>query len=165
MRFSFFCIVFLATACTPSEPQKATQKVVNTATADSIIASIDVALPQPIDSLDMINVAQLIESLAQIPFEQRQVTLQSIKKEANTFLDQKWPKALDIKPIRSRYMVFVTDAHIAADKRLGRHAAEEQAKIIVKMKKSWNIFVRQLKRQESSAVLEMTPREMISKSK
>lgn len=165
MRFSFFCVMFLAIGCTPSEPQKATQKVVNTATADSIIASIDVVLPQPIDSLDIINVAQLIESLTQIPFEQRQVTLQSIKKEANTYLDQKWPKRLDTNPIRSRYMVFVTDAHIAADKRLGRNAAEEQAKIIVKMKKSWNIFVNQLKWQESSAVLEMTPRELISKSK
>lgn len=99
-----------------------------------------------------------MQSLNDIPFEQRQVTLKSIKQEAKTVFNQTWPKQLDTNPIRSRYVVFLTDVHVASEKRLGQNAEEKQAEAIVKMKKSWNIFIGQISPIESSAVLEMAPR-------
>ena len=158
MRFFFICLVLVGIGCTQPKPQSTTQKVVNTAIADSLIQSIDLLMPQSNDSLNVSNLVQLMESLAEIPFEQRQVTLKSIKQETKSLLNQPWPERLDINPIRSRYVVFITDAHIAADKRLGQNAAVEQAKNIIKMKNSWNIFVSQMSTSESSAVLETTLR-------
>jgi hypothetical protein len=142
--------------CSQPKPQTVFQKVVSTVTIDSTIATINVLSPQPIDALNFSNLIQLMESLDKIPFEQRQVTLKSIKEEANSLLTMKWPTLLEINPVRSRYMVFVTHAHIASDKRLGQNAAEEQAESIVKMKMSWNTFVGQMNELESSAVLETT---------
>lgn len=145
-------------SCTAPKPQSTTQNIVNTVNIDSIIASVDVVTPPTIDSLNLSNFVQLIQSLNDIPFEQRQVTLKSIKQEAKTVFSQSWPKRFDTNPIRSRYMVFLTDVHVAADKRLSQNAAEQQAESIVKMKKSWNVFVGQMSKLESSTVLEVTPR-------
>lgn len=160
MRYSIlvFCTLLLAISCTSKKPQTTVQNVDNSVDVDALIASIAVATPPAIDALNLSNFVQLMESLNTIPFEQREVTLKSIKDEAKTVLSQPWPKALDTNPIRSRYTVFVTDAHIAADKRLGQNASAQQAEAIVKMKKSWNIFVAQISKLEASAVLEMAPR-------
>ena len=158
MRTFLFSIMLIAVSCTSPKPQANTQNVVNSAYADSIIASIDVVIPPSIDALNLLNFVQLMESLNTIPFEQRQVTLKSIKDEAKTVFSQAWPDVLDTNPIRSRYTVFLTDTHVAADNRLGQNAAAQQAEAIVKMKKSWNIFINQISAQESSAVLETAPR-------
>ena len=158
MRISFFSIMLIAVSCTSPKPQTITQNVVNSANADSIIASIAVAIPPTIDSLNLSNFAQLIASLNTIPFEQRQVTLKSIKDEAVTLFKQTWPDEFNTNPIRSRYTVFLTDIHVAADKRLGQNAAAQQAEAIVKMKKSWNIFTAQISEKEPSAIFETTPR-------
>ncbi|NCG05203.1 MAG: hypothetical protein GWO82_07715 [Bacteroidetes bacterium] len=158
MRTFFFSIMLIAVSCTSPKPQANTQNVVNSAYADSIIASIDVVIPPSIDALNLSNFVQLMESLNTIPFEQRQVTLKSIEDEAKTVFSQAWPDVLNTNPIRSRYTVFLTDTHVAADNRLGQNAAAQQAEAIVKMKKSWNIFISQISAQESSAVLETAPR-------
>ena len=158
MRTFLFSIMLIAVSCTSPKPQANTQNVVNSAYADSIIASIDVVIPPSIDALNLSNFVQLMESLNTIPFEQRQVTLKSIKDEAKTVFSQAWPDVLNTNPIRSRYTVFLTDTHVAADNRLGQNAAAQQAEAIVKMKKSWNIFINQISAQESSAVLETAPR-------
>ncbi|MGB0274613.1 MAG: hypothetical protein ACPF9U_05210 [Flavobacteriaceae bacterium] len=158
MRCIFFCSLLLVFGCTQSKPQTTTQKVVGTAIADSIIASVDVATPQPIDSLDWSNLIQLMESLNEIPFEQRKITLETLKKEAVTFSSQVWPVELDTNPFRSRYTVFLTDVYVASDKRFSDNAAEQQAEAIAKMKYSWNVFVSHMRTKKSSAVLEMAPR-------
>ncbi len=160
MRFSIllFCILLITTSCTSTKQQATKQNVDKPIDADSIIASISVASPPKIDALNLSNLVSLMESLNTIPFEQREVTLKSIKDEAKTVLGQPWPEALDTNPIRSRYNVFVTDIHVAADKRLDQNMAAQQADAIVKMKKSWNVFVGQISHVEASAVLEMAPR-------
>ena len=158
MRISFFSIMLIAVSCTSPKPQTITQNVVNSANADSIIASIEVAIPPTVDSLNLSNFAQLIASLNTIPFEQRQVTLKSIKDEAVTLFKQTWPDEFNTNPIRSRYTVFLTDTHVAADNRLGQSAAAQQAEAITKMKKSWNIFTAQISEKEPSAIFETTPR-------
>lgn len=158
MRFFFFCGLLFVFGCTPSKPQITTQKLVGTAIADSIIASVDVATPQPIDSLDWSNLVQLMESLNEIPFEQRKITLETLKKEAVTFSSQVWPVELDTNPFRSRFTVFLTDVYVASDNRFSANVAEQQAAAIAKMKYSWNVFVSHLRTTKSSAVFEMAPR-------
>tara|TARA_E500000178_G_C16847394_1_gene673504 strand:- start:195 stop:641 length:447 start_codon:yes stop_codon:yes gene_type:complete len=148
----------MVVSCTAPKPRPTPQKIVSSVSVDSIIASVDVVTSPIIDSLNLSNFVQLMQSLNDIPFEQRQVTLKSIKQEAKTVFNQTWPKQLDTNPIRSRYVVFLTDVHVASEKRLGQNAEEKQAEAIVKMKKSWNIFIGQISPIESSAVLEMAPR-------
>ena len=99
-----------------------------------------------------------MESLNEIPFEQRKITLETLKKEAVTFSSQVWPVELDTNPFRSRYTVFLTDVYVASDKRFSDNAAEQQAEAIAKMKYSWNVFVSHMRTKKSSAVLEMAPR-------
>jgi hypothetical protein len=81
-----------------------------------------------------------MESLHEIPFDQRAITLKNIKAEAIKLNRQPWPKDWDTKPIRARFNVFVTHVSIAADQRLGDAALEEQSLAINKMKTSWDIF-------------------------
>ena len=158
MRFILFCNLLLFIGCTQSKPQVPTQKVAGTAIADSIIASVDVATPQPLDSLDWSNLIQLMESLNEIPFAQRKVTLETLKKEAIIFSRQVLPVEFDTSPIQSRYTVFLTDVYVASDKRLSDNAAEQQARAIAKMKNSWNVFVSHINAEKPSAILEMAPR-------
>ena len=99
-----------------------------------------------------------MESLNEIPFAQRKVTLETLKKEAIIFSRQVLPVEFDTSPIQSRYTVFLTDVYVASDKRLSDNAAEQQARAIAKMKNSWNVFVSHINAEKPSAILEMAPR-------
>ena len=159
MCFIYFSIVLVFIGCSQSKQVDSSPKVVvNNIATDSIINALVAQQAPSAESLNWTNLVQLMNSLGEIPQQQRSITLKTIKNEATNSINQSWSKQWDIDPIRSRYNVFVTHVSLAADQRYGDDAPLAQAQAIVRMKQSWNIFVSHLETKESSAIFETAPR-------
>ncbi|MEK9530608.1 MAG: hypothetical protein VWZ86_03995 [Flavobacteriaceae bacterium] len=159
MRYRIF-ILFLICAC--GQPKATQDTVVDNESTENSISTYRLEIPVKKGELDATNMVQLMESLASMPFEQRTITLQTIKEEAIKFAAIKWPDEWNTSPIKSRYNVFLTHASIASDMRLGENGAAQQAKAIEQMKHSWVIFVR-LTTNQDSTVLDTTARKPVRK--
>jgi hypothetical protein len=158
MRLITLCSVVILVCCSQPKQENLLPKVEDTAVVDSILNSVLAETAPSTASLNWSNLTQLMNSLGNIPTAQRSITLKTIKDESTKLLSASWPEKWNTNPIRSRYMVFVTHASIAADQRINGDIAEQQAKSILKMKRSWNIFVSHIQSKETSAVFETTPR-------
>lgn len=141
MRLYYLVFLTLLVGCKQKQPSLSSDSSV---IADTLIQQTPLKTPVSSNELNWSNVLALMESLHEIPSDQRAITLKNIKEEAITLNTQPWPKAWDTKPIRARFNVFVTHVSIAADQRLGDAALEEQSLAINKMKSSWNIFAAQI---------------------
>lgn len=137
--YLFFFIAFVG--CTQKQPPPFSHKSV---TVDTLIQKTPLKIPVSSQELNWSNVLALMESLHEIPYDQRSITLKNIKEEAIKLNTQPWPKDWDTKPIRARFNVFVTHVSLAADQRLGDDTIEEQSLVINKMKISWDIFANQI---------------------
>ena len=137
MRFCYLLFFVLLVGCTQKQPPLSSDKAV---IVDTLIQKTPLKIPVARQELNWSNVLALMESLHEIPSDQRAITLKNIKAEAIKLNRQAWPKDWDTKPIRVRFNVFVTHVSIAADQRLGDTALEEQSLAINKMKTSWDIF-------------------------
>lgn len=137
MRFCYLLFFVVLVGCTQKQPPLSSNKAVK---VDTLIQKTPLKIPVARQELNWSNVLALIESLHEIPSDQRAITLKNIKAEAIKLNRQPWPKDWDTKPIRARFNVFVTHVSIAADQRLGDAALEEQSLAINKMKTSWDIF-------------------------
>lgn len=137
MRFCYLLFFVLLVGCTQKQPPLSSNKAV---IVDTLIQKTPLKTPVARQELNWSNVLALMESLHEIPSDQRAITLKNIKAEAIKLNRQAWPKDWDTKPIRARFNVFVTHVSIAADQRLEDAALEEQSLAINKMKKSWDIF-------------------------
>ena len=137
MRFCYLLFFVLLVGCTQKQPPLSSDKAV---IVDTLIQKTPLKTPVARQELNWSNVLALMESLHEIPSDQRAITLKNIKAEAIKLNRQPWPKDWDTKPIRARFNVFVTHVSIAADQRLGDAALEEQSLAINKMKTSWDIF-------------------------
>ena len=137
MRFCYLLFFVVLVGCTQKQPPLSSDKAVK---VDTLIQKTPLKIPVARQELNWSNVLALIESLHEIPSDQRAITLKNIKAEAIKLNRQPWPKDWDTKPIRARFNVFVTHVSIAADQRLGDAALEEQTLAINKMKTSWDIF-------------------------
>jgi len=158
MRLITLCSVVILVCCSQPKQENLISKVEDTAVVDSILNSVLAKSAPSTASLNWSNLTQLMNSLGNIPTAQRSITMKTIKDESTKLLSASWPEEWNTNPIRSRYMVFVTHASIAADQRLNGDIAEQQAKSILKMKRSWNIFVSHIQSEETSTVLETTLR-------
>ncbi|MGB0254678.1 MAG: hypothetical protein ACPF95_00705 [Flavobacteriaceae bacterium] len=157
MRLLTLCSVVVLLCCSQPKQENLLPKVEDTAVVDSILNSVLAEAAPSKASLNWSNLTQLMNSLGNTPTAQRSITLKTIKDESTKLLSASWPEEWNTNPIRSRYMVFVTHASIAADQRLNGDIAEQQAMSILKMKRSWNIFVSHIQSKETSAVFETTP--------
>ena len=137
MRFCYLLFFVVLVGCTQKQPPLSSDKAVK---VDTLIQKTPLKIPVARQELNWSNVLALMESLHEIPSDQRAITLKNIKAEAIKLNRQPWPKDWDTKPIRARFNVFVTHVSIAADQRLGDAALEEQSLAINKMKTSWDIF-------------------------
>ena len=137
MRFCYLLFFVLLVGCTQKQPPLSSDKALK---VDTLIQKTPLKIPVARQELNWSNVLALMESLHEIPSDQRAITLKNIKAEAIKLNRQPWPKDWDTKPIRARFNVFVTHVSIAADQRLGDAALEEQSLAINKMKTSWDIF-------------------------
>lgn len=137
MRFCYLLFFVVLVGCTQKQPPLSSDKAIK---VDTLIQKTPLKIPVARQELNWSNVLALIESLHEIPSDQRAITLKNIKAEAIKLNRQPWPKDWDTKPIRARFNVFVTHVSIAADQRLGDAALEEQSLAINKMKTSWDIF-------------------------
>ena len=137
MRFCYLLFFVLLVGCTQKQPPLSSDKAV---IVDTLIQKTPLKTPVARQELNWSNVLALMESLHEIPSDQRAITLKNIKAEAIKLNRQAWPKDWDTKPIRARFNVFVTHVSISADQRLGDAALEEQSLSINKMKTSWDIF-------------------------
>lgn len=137
MRFCYLLFFVVLVGCTQKQPPLSSNKAVK---VDTLIQKTPLKIPVARQELNWSNVLALMESLHEIPSDQRAITLKNIKAEAIKLNRQAWPKDWDTKPIRVRFNVFVTHVSIAADQRLGDAALEEQTLAINKMKTSWDIF-------------------------
>lgn len=137
MRFCYLLFFVVLVGCTQKQPPLSSDKAV---IVDTLIQKTPLKTPVARQELNWSNVLALMESLHEIPSDQRAITLKNIKAEAIKLNRQPWPKDWDTKPIRARFNVFVTHVSIAADQRLGDAALEEQSLAINKMKTSWDIF-------------------------
>lgn len=137
MHFCYLLFFVLLVGCTQKQPPLSSNKAVK---VDTLIQKTPLKIPVARQELNWSNVLALMESLHEIPSDQRAITLKNIKAEAIKLNRQPWPKDWDTKPIRARFNVFVTHVSIAADQRLGDAALEEQSLAINKMKTSWDIF-------------------------
>jgi hypothetical protein len=137
MHFCYLLFFVLLVGCTQKQPPLSSNKAV---IVDTLIQKTPLKTPVARQELNWSNVLALMESLHEIPSDQRAITLKNIKAEAIKLNRQAWPKDWDTKPIRARFNVFVTHVSIAADQRLGDAALEEQSLAINKMKTSWDIF-------------------------
>jgi hypothetical protein len=137
MRFCYLLFFVVLVGCTQKQPPLSSDKAV---IVDTLIQKTPLKTPVARQELNWSNVLALMESLHEIPSDQRAITLKNIKAEAIKLNRQAWPKDWDTKPIRARFNVFVTHVSIAADQRLGDAALEEQSLAINKMKTSWDIF-------------------------
>lgn len=158
MRFNVVVFTMIFLGCSQPKPVQYVAKIQDTAVSDSIVGSVSIEIPTSLEELNWDNVTQLMNSLEEIPFEQRSVTLTAIKNEVLMISKKTWPEVWDNNPVRSRYNVFVTHASIAADQRYGNDAPIAQAKAIAKMKHSWNIFASHIQSEETLTVLETTLR-------
>lgn len=149
MRYFFFILCILCACSQPKATQKSTKA---SSLPDDVISLEDLVNPAPKGALDWTNMVQLMESLANLPFEQRSITLKTIKEEAIKLGQQTWPDEWNNNPTRSRYNVFLTHLSIAADQRLGEDPVKEQAASIEQMKKSWDVFVQHSTLQESTVL-------------
>lgn len=137
MRFCYLLFFVVLVGCTQKQPPLSSDKALK---VDTLIQKTPLKIPVARQELNWSNVLALMESLHEIPSDQRAITLKNIKAEAIKLNRQAWPKDWDTKPIRARFNVFVTHVSIAADQRLGDAALEEQSLAINKMKTSWDIF-------------------------
>ena len=137
MRFCYLLFFVVLVGCTQKQLPLSSNKAVK---VDTLIQKTPLKIPVARQELNWSNVLALMESLHEIPSDQRAITLKNIKVEAIKLNRQPWPKDWDTKPIRARFNVFVTHVSIAADQRLGDAAIEEQSLAINKMKTSWDIF-------------------------
>lgn len=137
MRFCYLLFFVVLVGCTQKQPPLSSNKAVK---VDTLIQKTPLKIPVARQELNWSNVLALMESLHEIPFDQRAITIKNIKAEAIKLNRLPWPKDWDTKPIRARFNVFVTHVSIAADQRLGDAALEEQSLAINKMKTSWDIF-------------------------
>ena len=141
MRFCYlFCCILLA-GCTQQRPSLSSD---NAVVVDTLIQKEPLNIPASRQELNWSSLLALMESLHEIPSDQRAITLKNIKEEAIKLNVQPWPDDWNTKPIRARFNVFVTHASIAADQRFGNAALEEQSLAINKMKTSWDIFADQI---------------------
>ena len=153
MRFIIISFIFLITACTQPKQIASSAEAVDTRIVDSIINTV---IPRQLtvhETLNWANLVDLLESLNDVPFEQREVALKNIKYEAVSLANQPWPDRFNSNPIRSRFNVFVTYASLAADQRFGADPALEQARAIAKMKQSWNDFTNRIENSTELPVL------------
>ena len=141
MRLCYLFFFIALVGCTQKQPPLFSHSSV---TVDTLIQKIPLKIPVSSQELNWANVLALMESLHEIPYDQRSITLKNIKEEAIKLNTQTWPKDWDTKPIRARFNVFVTHVSIAADQRLGDDTIEEQSLVINKMKISWDIFASQI---------------------
>lgn len=142
MRFCYLLFFVVLVGCTQKQLPLSSNKAVK---VDTLIQKTPLKIPVARQELNWSNVLALMESLHEIPFDQRAITLKNIKAEAIKLNRQPWPKDWDTKPIRARFNVFVTHVSIAADQRLGDDTIEEQSLVINKMKISWDIFANQIR--------------------
>lgn len=153
MRFIIFSFLILIIACTQPKQIASRADVVDTHVIDSIINSV---VPHQLiedETINWGNLVGLLESLNDVPYEQREVALKSIKDEAVTLSNQSWPERFNTNPIRSRFNVFVTYASLAADQRFSTNPSLEQARAIAKMKQSWNDFANRIENSLELPVL------------
>ena len=145
MRFWYLFCCILLIGCTQQQPSLSSD---NADVVDTLIQKVPLKIPASRQELNWSSLLALMESLDEIPAEQRAITLKNIKEEAIKLNVQPWPDDWNTKPIRARFNVFVTHASIAADQRFGDTfgdtAFEQQSLAIDKMKKSWDIFADQI---------------------
>ena len=141
MRFCYLLFFIVLVGCTQKQPSPSSD---NSVIVETLIQTNPLKTPVSKQELNWSNIMALMESLQDIPYEQRAITLKNIKEEAIKLNTQLWPKDWDTKPIRARFNVFVTHVSIAADQRLGGAALEKQSLAINKMKTSWDIFANQI---------------------
>ena len=142
MRLCYLFFFIALVGCTQKQPPLFSN---NSVTVDTLIRKTPLKIPVSSPELNWSNLLALMESLHEIPYDQRSITLKNIKEEAIKLNTQAWPKDWDTKPIRARFNVFVTHVSIAADQRLGDDTIEEQSLVINKMKISWDIFANQIR--------------------
>lgn len=158
MRFLTVPFLVMILGCHQPKQIPTATKVTDTSILDSIIGSVLVKTPESQGEIKWENLIELMNSLENIPFQQRSVTLLTIKNEAISIANKSWVPQWENNPIRSRYNIFVTHVSLAADQRYSGDFSLAQAKAIAKMKQSWNVFASQLQPTASSAVLEATIR-------
>jgi len=153
MRFIIISFLFLMTACTQPKQIASSTEAVDTRIVDSIINTV---IPRQLtvhETLNWANLVDLLASLNDVPFEQREVALKNIKDEAVSLANQPWPDRFNSNPIRSRFNIFVTYSSLAADQRFSANPALEQARAIAKMKQSWNDFANRIENSPELPVL------------
>ena len=106
MRFCYLLFFVVLVGCTQKQPPLSSDKAV---IVDTLIQKTPLKTPVARQELNWSNVLALMESLHEIPSDQRAITLKNIKAEAIKLNRQAWPKDWDTKPIRARFNVFVTD--------------------------------------------------------
>ena len=158
-----FMVIFLG--CHRPKQTPSLTKTDHSSIVDSIMGSVLVKIPESQGEIEWENLTELMNSLENIPFQQRGVTLTTIKNEAIRIAKKSWVPEWENNPVRSRYNVFVTHVSLAAEQRYGDDASLTQAKAIAKMRQSWNIFASHLESTESSAVPESTTRKGVLKLK
>ena len=141
MRFCYLFCCILLVGCTQQQSSLSSNSAV---VVDTLIQKTPLITPASRQELNWSSLLALMESLHEIPSDQRAITLKNIKEEAIELNSQPWPEDWDTKPIRARFNVFVTHASIAAVQRFGDTAFEQQSLTINKMKKSWDIFADQI---------------------
>ena len=141
MRFWYLFCCILLIGCTQQQPSLSSD---NAVVVDTLIQKAPLKIPASRQELNWSSLLALMESLHEIPSDQRAITLKNIKEEAIKLNVQPWPDDWNTKPIRARFNVFVTHASIVADQRFGDAHLEEQSLAINKMKSSWDIFADQI---------------------
>ena len=160
MRFCYlFCCILLA-GCTQQRPSLSSD---NAVVIDTLIQKDPLNIPASRQELNWSSLLALMESLHEIPAEQRAITLKNIKEEALKLNMLPWPEDWNAKPIRARFNVFLTHASIAADQRSGDAALEAQSLAINKMKTSWDIFADQISGEAMLAPFDPTISQPIRK--
>ena len=162
MRLCYLFFFIALVGCTQKQPPLFSN---NSVTVDTLIQKTPLKIPVSSQELNWSNVLALMESLHEIPYDQRSITLKNIKEEAIKLNTQAWPKDWDTKPIRARFNVFVTHVSIAADQRLGDDTIEEQSLVINKMKISWDIFANKIRGDNVLTDFNSTIGQLIQKTK
>jgi hypothetical protein len=79
MRFCYLLFFVVLVGCTQKQPPLSSNKAVK---VDTLIQKTPLKIPVARQELNWSNVLALMESLHEIPFDQRAITLKNIKAEA-----------------------------------------------------------------------------------
>lgn len=161
MRFFYFILLITLVACTPKQ-QAPVEKV--QAVADTLITKVPLNIPPANEDLEWSSLIALMESLREIPAEQRAITLKNIKEETIKMHTAEWPETWNANPIRSRFTVFLTHVSLAADQRFDHDVLIKRSTAINQMMESWNVFAALLSEVNTSTLPNTAVDELVLKS-